>query len=215
MDDPFLIETGVSDEQDAMKETLKAALAQRQNTVYSRPAVGKERKVFRTELAKALRAEAKRYVQPTPVSDVERDNAQSETDSDAEDCTTERELIPALDAEHCEAIRRISENFSTRFGEILKDKRFRYGTAQKALNLYLKFLWRLGLLGDGKPPHCPADGTILEAAGLRGKSWTWLDDEKEYVRWIEAMRKVASPLDLADWEYQTWRPQASKPKPCA
>ncbi len=186
MDDPFLMKTGVSDERDAMKETLKAALQQRRNTVYSRPEVRNERRVFRTELAKALRSESQRYGQPSVVSD----------------------------ADHCAAIRKISEDLSTRFGEILKDRRFRYGTVQKALNLYLKFLWRLGLLGDGKPPHCPADYTVLEAAGLCG-SWTWSDDEQEYIQWIAGIRKIASPLDLADWEYKTWRPAGVKPKRCA
>lgn len=187
MKDRFLQETCVSDEQDAMRETRKAALCQRQNTVYSRPEIGNERSVFRDEIAKLLRFEAQRYTQPTLVTD----------------------------ASHCEAIRRISEDLSTRFGSILKNKRFRYGTSQKAFNLYLKFLWRLGLLGEGKPPHCPADGTMLEAAGIFGKSWTWSDDEQEYVEWIDAMKKAASPLDLADWEYQRWRPQISKTRKCA
>jgi hypothetical protein len=184
MRDPFLIGTGVSDEEDAINETRKSTLQQRRNTVYRRPEVGKERRVFHVELARALRREAQRYMRPIPVSD----------------------------AEHCAAIRRISEDLSTQFGEILKDGRFRYGTAQKALNLYLKFLWRLGLLGEGKPPHCPADYTVLQAAGSTG-SWTESDDEQEYMLWIEGIRKMASPRDIADWEYETWRPQQPKAEP--
>jgi hypothetical protein len=110
---------------------------------------------------------------------------------------------PASDDEHCAAIRRISDSLSARFGEILKGGRFRYGTSQKGFNLYLKFLWRLGALGDGHPPHCPVDGIVLNTAGLTG-SWTWSDDEQEYRHWINEIRKKAAPRTLADWEYETW-----------
>jgi len=72
------------------------------------------------------------------------------------------------DAEHFEAIGRIAQTLSARHGSILKGGRFRYGTAQKAFNLYLKFLWRLGQIPT--PPHCPVDGIVLSAAGIEG-SW--------------------------------------------
>ena len=177
MSDPFLVVTGVRDEQGAMTESLKAALQQRQNTVYSRPEFGDERSRFRGVLAQMIRSEAARYKQPSRVPD----------------------------AEHCEAIRRISDGLSARYGQIfLTNCRFRYGTAQKAFNLYLKFLWRLGSLGSGKPPHCPCDGIVLSAAGIVGK-WTHSDDQQEYMRWIEVIRKIASPLDMSDWEYQLWQ----------
>ena len=177
MSDPFLVVTGVRDERAAMKESLKAALQQRQNTVYSRPEFGDERTGFRNALAEVIRSEAARYRQSSRV----------------------------LDAEHCDAIRRISDGLSSQFGHIfLTKRRFRYGTAQKAFNLYLKFLWRLGQLGTGKPPHCPVDGIVLGAAGLLGK-WTHSDDQQEYVLWIEGIRKVALPLDLSDWEYEIWQ----------
>jgi hypothetical protein len=183
MSDPFLIVTGVRDERRAMAESLKSALQQRQNTVYSRPEFGDERTRFRDALAQLIRSEAARYRQASRVTD----------------------------AEHCEAIRRISDGLSIRYGHIfLTKRRFRYGTAQKALNLYLKFLWRLGQLGSGKPPHCPVDGVVLKAARLAGM-WTHSDDQQEYMRWIEGIRKVASPLDLADWEYGIWQRQQIVP----
>ncbi len=177
MDDPFLVVTGVNSEQRAMTETLKAALQQRQNKVYSRDEVRNERLTFRLELARMMRKESRRYKQPS---------------------------LHVSDDEHCAAIRRISESLSTRYRPILKAGRFRYGTAQKALNLYLKFLWRLGALGGGKPPHCPVDGVVLAAAGLIG-SWTWSDDEKEYRHWIDEIRKNAGTRTLADWEYEAWQ----------
>ncbi len=129
MNDPFLEVTGVSSEQAAMTATLQAALQQRQNKVYSRDEVGNERLAFRNELARVLRAESQLYVNP---------------------------IAPVVDDQHCAAIQRISESLSARYGQILKDGRFRYGTAQKAFNLYLKYLWRLGMLGEAKPPHAPS-----------------------------------------------------------
>jgi hypothetical protein len=176
MSDPFLTVTRVSTEQGAMTETLKAALQQRQNKVYSRDEVGNERLTFRLELARMMREESRRYKQRN---------------------------LPVSDDEHRAAIRRISDSISAGFGGILKAGRLRYGTSQKAFNLYLKFLWRLGALGDGQPPHCPVDGIVLNTAGLTG-SWTWSDDEQEYQRWINQIRKKAAPRTLADWEYETW-----------
>src|SRR5260370_20152791 len=112
MGDRFLEETGVETEADAMRETVKSALQQRQNTVYARAEIGNERTEFRSELAKLIRSESQRYALPIPVSDVQ----------------------------HCEAIRRISDTLSRRFGKILKDGRLRYGTPKKAFNLCSQFL---------------------------------------------------------------------------
>jgi hypothetical protein len=175
LNDPFLEETGVKTEEDAIREALKSALQQRQNKVYTRDEVGNERREFRNMLAKLIREESKRYTQP---------------------------LQPVSGEEHFQAIRRISDALSGRFRTILKDGRLRYGTSQKALNLYLKFLWRLGKAGT--PPHCPIDGTVLEAAGVIG-SWTRSDSEEEYVRWINEIRRKASPRTIAEWEYQAWQ----------
>jgi hypothetical protein len=106
MSDPFLSATKVSTDSAAMTETLKSALQQRQNKVYSRSEVGNERLIFRLELAKMMREESQRYI-----------------------CGTQ--LVS--DEEHCKAIRCISDNLSARYAEILKNGRFRYGTSQKAL----------------------------------------------------------------------------------
>jgi hypothetical protein len=126
---------------------------------------------FRTEFAKLIRSEAQRYAQP--VSDVQ----------------------------HCEAIRRISDAASQRFGESLVNGRLRYGTAQKAFNLYLKFLWRLGKAAT--PPHCPVDSIVLAEAGIDG-AWTKCDSESQYLGWINTIKLRAKPLGLAEWEYRVW-----------
>jgi hypothetical protein len=77
----------------------------------------------------------------------------------------------------------------------------RFGTSQKAFNLYLKFLWRLGYIPA--PPHCPVDGVILRSAGISG-SWTQSNSSAEYLRWINALRQHAGPKSLAEWEYGEW-----------
>ena len=174
MSDPFLEVTGVRTDEDAMREALKSALQQRQNKVYARDEVSNERTEFRAELARLIREEAQYYIRPNQsISDIQ----------------------------HCESIRRISDTLSQRFGNILMGGRMRYGTSQKALNLYLKFLWRLGKATT--PPHCPVDSNVLEAAGVSG-SWTKSDSEKEYMGWIKGIREKAATRSLAEWEYVVW-----------
>jgi len=174
--DRFLKQTGVTSETSAMQEAVKSALQQRKNKVYSRDEVGNERGPFRSELHSLMRAAAKRYSHPVS------------------------------DAEHFEAIGRIAQTLSARYGSILKGGRFRYGTAQKAFNLYLKFLWRLRQTST--PPHCPVDGQVLAAAGIEGR-WTHSDSQAEYADWIRILRQRANPLSLSEWEYRLWSPQAA------
>jgi hypothetical protein len=79
--------------------------------------------------------------------------------------------------------------------------RFRYGTSQKAFNLYLTFLWRLGQIPS--TPHCPVDRIVLTNGGIAAV-WTKSDSEAEYRGWIAILRSKAQPLSLAEWEYQVW-----------
>ena len=130
-----------------------------------------KREQFRAQWAQCIRDESKRYIQP--VSDVQ----------------------------HCEAITRISDGLSAKFGAYLTNRRLRYGTSQKALNLYLKFLWRLGKAAI--PPHCPMDRIMLNEAGIDAK-WTKCDTEEEYMGWVNALRTKAKPRSLAEWEYDVW-----------
>jgi hypothetical protein len=130
-----------------------------------------KRKQFRTEWATFIRNESIRYTQP--VSDVQ----------------------------HCESITRISDGLSSKFGGYLINGRLRYGTSQKAFNLHLKFLWRMGKAAT--PPHCPVDGIMLKEAGINEK-WTKCDAKEEYMNWVTALRVKASPRSLAEWEYDVW-----------
>ena len=169
--DPFLIGDGVRNEPDAMRESLNAAL--QRNKTYQDDARNAERTALRTAWAELIRQESSRYADPSPVSD----------------------------DEHCKAIRRISDAVSQRFGVHLVGGRLRFGTSQKALNLYLKYMWRMGR--SATPPHCPVDRIVLEAANVSG-SWTKNDSEGEYMRWIDRLRLLAKPLTLSEWEYEIW-----------
>ncbi len=61
---------------------------------------------------------------------------------------------------------------TTEFKDILFGNGFRVGIAQKALNLYLKYLWCLGKITE--PPHCPFDSIIISEIKCNIK-WTEMD----------------------------------------
>ena len=101
------------------------------------------------------------------------------------------------DEEHVENIRSLADTMSDNHGSILKDNRFRIGSAQKALNLYLKYLWCLGKMDI--PPHCPIDGVILKDLKFDDK-WTELDCIEKYRHFIKKAKEKAGSLPLARWE---------------
>jgi hypothetical protein len=132
---------------------------------------------FRDALAQQLRLEAKRYIEPI-----------SEPD-------------------HCAAIKRICEELSEKHSQQLMDREFRYGIAQKAFNLYLKFLWKFACIPE--PPHCPIDGIVLTAVGI-DEAWTWCKYESQYLRWIDKIKNKAKPHSLSEWEECIWRKEVGK-----
>ena len=113
---------------------------------------------------------------------------------------------------HSQNIVRLAANLTENHKNsgILRDQRFRIGIAQKALNLYLKYMWCLGEIES--PPHCPLDRRIIEKLDLswgeREKyTWTKLNDIEDYKYLIEKCRKRAKEngnLSLADWELSVW-----------
>jgi hypothetical protein len=175
MNDLFLELTGVSTEQDAMRGSINAAVSVRRGGKIYATGDNNERRAFKKQLAELIRKESERYMHPAG-------------------------KIP--DEQHCESIRRIIGNLSTRSKKCLFDEHLRWGIAQKAFNLYLKFLWRLGILRV-PPPHCPVDRVVLRAAGIDG-SWTKCDSEQQYMEWIEKLRARAGTLCLSEWEYKVW-----------
>ena len=87
-------------------------------------------------------------------------------------------------------------------GKILLGGKYKIGTAQKLLNLYLKYLWCKGM--SKKPTHCPLDGKILNHVDWPGESWTkWkcIDEYKDAIAWI---KKYTGGEHIADWELRTF-----------
>jgi len=107
------------------------------------------------------------------------------------------------DTVHVAAISRICDDLSRRQGPVLQAGRFRFGVAQKALNLFLKYEWCAGWIPA--PPHCPFDARVIgRLPGCHEVRWTQLDDADAYGKLVEAARAVAAPKGLAEWELALW-----------
>jgi len=109
------------------------------------------------------------------------------------------------DTEHIENIKRFSDGISAEFGKILNGNRFRIGTSQKLLNLYLKYLWILGWISE--PPHCPFDSIIIAELGLGAEiKFTKFDSEEDYNSLVTAAAKKAkdAKLSIAQWELKVF-----------
>jgi hypothetical protein len=100
-------------------------------------------------------------------------------------------------------IRSLATYLTEKHSGALKDGRFRIGSAQKALNLYLKYLWCIGDIPE--PPHCPFDFQIIKLLdGCRQVRWTTLDDIEDYKCLVKAARRKASRLSIAQWELKAY-----------
>lgn len=169
----FLEKARVSNEREAMTESIKAALAH--NPTYLPGATDDDRQLFRNSLATQLRTHSKAYA------------------------------VPVSDSLHLENIQRISDELSRGYAQTLRGSRLRIGTTQKALNLYLKFLWCLDLT-RAVPPHCPVDRIVLKAAGI-DEAWTQLDCPDTYMAWVQQCGATASSKEFSSiqhWELSLW-----------
>jgi hypothetical protein len=114
------------------------------------------------------------------------------------------------DEPHIQNIRDLAGHLRQSYEEVLNEGDLRFGVAQKAVNIYLKYLWCADL--DIRPPHCPFDYGIITAltlnAGFEHK-WTFAreDDYREWVR----LAKVAAGAKgfkglraLSEWELWKW-----------
>ncbi len=100
---------------------------------------------------------------------------------------------------HVENIARLADDLSTKHGSLLMAGRFRIGPAQKALNLFLKYLWCAGLVPT--PPHCPFDRLVIQLFPPRDRAnWTTLDSLDGYRGLVSAARRLAGTRSLAEWE---------------
>lgn len=112
--------------------------------------------------------------------------------------------VPVDDDQHNKHIIELASQMTQAFGNVLHEKTLRIGTAQKALNLYLKYLWCVGVVAE--PPHCPIDAIVLQRAAKLEPPiyWTKIKNIGEYMRCIEAVRLVAGDKSLAQWECEAW-----------
>lgn len=118
----------------------------------------------------------------------------------------ERELLPVYtfdvsESAHISNLQKLVDFGTTSGGSILGPLGYKFGVAQKLLNLLLKYHWCLGHIVE--PPHCPVDRIVLEKTSLRGKlNWTEIVSAEQYMHAVSAIRQVAKPLSLslAQWE---------------
>jgi hypothetical protein len=105
--------------------------------------------------------------------------------------------------EHLSKIEQLSDSLSGQFSDCLRGGRFRIGMAQKALNLYLKYLWCTDLIPI--PPHCPFDSVIIShLPSCSDLNWTSIDAIEDYQRLVGAARNEADGKALAQWELEIW-----------
>ena len=92
---------------------------------------------------------------------------------------------------------------ATTYGIVVLKDGYRYGIAQKLLNLMLKYMWCLGHIAE--PPHCPIDRIVIDKTSLKGRvNWTEIVDQTQYVRVINSVKAVANvkQLSVAQWELE-------------
>jgi hypothetical protein len=107
------------------------------------------------------------------------------------------------DQQHVANIEHLAIEFLKKHTNLLANGRFRIGQSQKALNLYLKYLWCLDEIP--MPPHCPVDAIVLaHITGFKEERWTQLDSIEGYQHIIEAARREANGIPLAVWELELY-----------
>jgi hypothetical protein len=115
----------------------------------------------------------------------------------------ERYKTTVEESKHLINIQELSDTLSSDFESCLEKGRFRIGIAQKALNLYLKYLWCVGIIPP--PPHCPFDSIVIRhLPECEGMKWTSIDDIKDYKRLVAAAKHAAKGTPLPQWELELW-----------
>jgi hypothetical protein len=103
--------------------------------------------------------------------------------------------------QHYENIKRLIDHANNVDPGILNDSGYKYGVAQKLLNLALKYYWCLGIVSA--PPHCPVDRIIISKTKYSGKiNWTQITNRLDYQKVIEEIKVLAKArqLSIPEWE---------------
>ena len=105
---------------------------------------------------------------------------------------------------HLQNIRNLIDYANKADTGVLGRNGYKYGIAQKLLNLSLKYYWCLGETEE--PPHCPVDKIIIDQTIYRGRNWTQIVTEKEYLEIIEAIRILAEKenCSISEWELNNY-----------
>jgi len=112
---------------------------------------------------------------------------------------TEQYYSDISESAHIANITELADIMSVKHAKVLSGGRFRVGSAQKALNLHLKYMWCMGTIST--PPHCPFDSVILSRLpGCRNVKWTQLDSLPEYEEIVQHAKRAAGGISLAEWE---------------
>lgn len=111
--------------------------------------------------------------------------------------------MTVTEEKHLANILELTDTLTSKFSYCLKNGRFRIGIAQKALNLYLKYLWCVGLIP--LPPHCPFDSIIIgHLSECRDLNWTAIDTIEDYTNLVNAARRKTDTKQIAEWELGIW-----------
>jgi hypothetical protein len=117
--------------------------------------------------------------------------------------TAKKYVTTVSEEDHIRHIVNLAKTLTKSHSTYLDGSRFRIGRAQKALNLYLKYLWCLGKIKC--PPHCPFDSEIMKLLKTcDGLKWTALDRAREYKKLVTAAHIHAKKKPLAVWELQEY-----------
>lgn len=116
--------------------------------------------------------------------------------------------VSVTEAQHLQNIHDLASHLSARCGAFLDGGCFNFGRAQKALNVYLKYLWCAGHI-QTPPPHCPFDDIIIKLLKPKlpsdcKREWTKTNDEESYNSWVLAAKELAQSEPLAHWELRVW-----------
>jgi hypothetical protein len=93
---------------------------------------------------------------------------------------------------------------SKQFAPLLRTGELPFGRAQKAVNLYLKYLWCLDEIDT--PPHCPIDAIVIRRAfelwgnrKIRDIQWTKMNKD-QYDQIIIEINSHIKHSSLSEWE---------------
>lgn len=110
--------------------------------------------------------------------------------------------------EHCKNIVSLAKTISCKHSPDLASGRFRIGTAQKALNLCLKYIWCLDEVKT--PPHFPVDSIMIRKISdvygeFKNVPWTKIDCIELYKLLVKKAGTISKEENLATWELKEYQ----------